>query len=169
MLCSKANELVFKYWSCALFHPRHGDTSPCSMPPDKTVAKPTLGRDSSPTYEGLKQMYIMHVSLPSHLSPPLPHSRACPHTLHKGLEEGGRFWPGPTAEKLPSAVSWMNSASLTVLDTRVMLRLEHPLAKSKLKGSRNEQALLLTTTTLASPAASVPAQIPTQHHLQQQI
>lgn len=65
----------------------------------------------------------------------------------------------------------MNSASLTVLDTRVMLRLEHPLAKSKLKGSRNEQALLLTTTTLAlaSPAASVPAQIPTQHHLQQQI
>jgi len=52
-----------------------------------------------------------------------------------------------------------------------MLRLEHPLAKSKLKGSRNEQALLLTTTTLAlaSPAASVPAQIPTQHHLQQQI
>ena len=136
-----------------------------------TAAKPTLRRGSSPTCEDLKQMYIMHVSLPPHLSPPLPHSRACSHTLHKGLEEGSRFWPWPTAEKLPSAVSWMNSASLTVLDTRVMLRLEHPLAKSKLKGSRNEQALLLTTTTLAlaSPAASVPAQIPTQHHLQQQI
>lgn len=48
-----------------------------------------------------------------------------------------------------------------------MLRLAYPLAQSELKGSRNEEALLLILTTFAFQTASVPAQ--TQHRVQQQI
>lgn len=133
------------------------------------TATPTLESGSSPTHEHLNQMHSMSISLPPHLSPALPHSRSCPHTLHEGLAEESRLWPRQPAEKLPSGVSWMNSVSLVFLNTQVMLRLEHPLAKSKLKGGRNEQASLLIPTMFASQTASSPAQISTQHHRQQQI
>lgn len=134
-----------------------------------STATSALERGSSPTREHLNQMHSMSISLPPHLSPPLPHSRTCPHTLHEGLAEANRLWPGQPAEKLPLGVSWMNLVSLVFLNTQVMLRLEHPLVKSKLKGDRNEQASLLIPTTFASQTASSPAPISNQHHLQQQI
>lgn len=87
--------------------------------------------------EHVNQIHSMSISLPPHLSPELPHSRDCPHIFHEGLADESRLWPGQPAEKLPSDVSWMNLISLVFLNIEVMLRLEHPLAKSKLKGGRN--------------------------------
>lgn len=59
-----------------------------------------------------------------------------------------------------TSFSWMNQASLIFSDTQVMLRLACPLAQTKLKGSRNEEALRLIPTTFPSQTASMPSQIP---------
>lgn len=113
------------------------DTSPCFMPPDKTLLQRQLWKAALHQCVNVWTKFTPCPSACHHISPTLPHSRDCPHTLHEGLADESRLWPGQPAETLPSDVSWMNLISLVFLNIEVMLRLEHPLAKSKLKGGRN--------------------------------
>lgn len=156
-ISSTTTQRALERHGCAFVIPAMGTLCPVGATTGDTTATPTWQKALHKRAKASKEPMActpacLHVSLLHHLTPEF-----IPVVSMQDQQKKAALARMAGRE---TSFSWMNQASLIFSDTQVMLRIACPLAQTKLKGSRNEEALRLIPTTFPSQTASTPSQIP---------